>query len=154
MAPRLHGELVWVQSYDSGIHWPGQVVDPNFESVDGLKASDRPDNVLVRVFGANFYRWYPPSSVHPFKATDMVRRGATKVYQRAVDEVLEVQARRVGNLPKTNHNPVDMLDRSTWPSSEFGALQLPGQVTALDLQLASLPADALSWIKDLATSPP
>lgn len=39
-------------------------------------------------------------------------------FHRAVEEAKEVQDRRSGLQPETNHEPVDFLDPSTFPSSE------------------------------------
>ncbi len=39
-------------------------------------------------------------------------------YIKAVEEAKEIQDRRSGKQPKTDHDPIDFLDPSTFPSSD------------------------------------
>jgi hypothetical protein len=44
--------------------------------------------------------------------------GLMQKYIKAVEEAQEIQDRRNGKQPKTDHDPIDFLDPSTFPSSD------------------------------------
>ncbi|KAK9830899.1 hypothetical protein WJX81_003019 [Elliptochloris bilobata] len=108
---RVTGDLVWAL-VPGHPWWPGQVMDPA-KAPPKLHARIKPSTVLVSFLGDATYNWLKEDCLVPFLGSHFEEHSAqktkNKAFRRAVEEALELQARRAGQAPATDHRPDDFL---------------------------------------------
>ncbi|KAK9789739.1 hypothetical protein WJX73_000807 [Symbiochloris irregularis] len=113
------GDLVWAHVHGYP-WWPGQVMDPERTTAKARKQAT-PGRVLISFFGDNSWGWYTEDALIPFaqhyeeKRSQQGLQGKgfkrdALMFAKAVAEAKEVDDRRSGRTPTTDHKPVDFLN--------------------------------------------